>query len=89
MSQTRQARIRPARLSDLDRLYELGKEMERAANCGLGQTAFVPIRDTLKHFRAEVEAHIRLGVCPTGVCPMVAADKAQVAADKVATAVPA
>jgi len=34
-------------LSDLDRLYELGNEMERAANCGLGQTAFVPIRDTL------------------------------------------
>ncbi len=59
-------------LSDLDRLYELGNEMERAANCGLGQTAFVPIRDTLKHFRAEVEAHIRLGVCPSGVCPMVA-----------------
>ena len=25
--------------------------------------------DMLKYFRAEVEAHIRLGVCPTGVCP--------------------
>lgn len=58
-------------LSDLDRLLELGNEMERAAYCGLGQTAFVPIRDTLKHFRAEVEAHIRLGVCPSGVCPML------------------
>lgn len=58
-------------LSDLDRLFDLGNEMERASNCGLGQTAFVPIRDTLKHFRAEVEAHVRLGVCPAGVCPMV------------------
>ena len=40
------------------------------SNCGLGQTAGVPIRDILKYFRAEVEAHIRLKVCPTGVCPM-------------------
>jgi hypothetical protein len=24
----------------------------------------------MKHFRAEVEAHIRLGLCPAGVCPM-------------------
>jgi hypothetical protein len=45
--------------------------MELASNCGLGQTAAVPIRDTLKNFRAEVEAHIRLGVCPAGVCAMV------------------
>jgi NADP-reducing hydrogenase subunit HndC len=58
-------------LSDLDWLLELGNEMERASNCGLGQTAAVPIRDILKHFRAEVEAHIRLGVCPAGVCPMI------------------
>jgi NADP-reducing hydrogenase subunit HndC len=30
----------------------------------------VPIRDILSHFRAEVEAHIKLKVCPTGVCAM-------------------
>jgi NADP-reducing hydrogenase subunit HndC len=30
----------------------------------------VPIQDMLKHFRAEVEAHIRLRLCPTGACPM-------------------
>jgi NADP-reducing hydrogenase subunit HndC len=59
-------------LPDLDRLLELANEMERASNCGLGQTAGVPVRDILRHFRAEVEAHIRLGVCPSGVCPMVA-----------------
>ncbi len=59
-----------AQLSDLDTLLGLAEELEIASNCGLGQTASVPIRDTLKHFRAEVEAHILLGVCPTGVCDM-------------------
>jgi NADP-reducing hydrogenase subunit HndC len=58
------------KLEDLDVLTSLAQEMERAANCGLGQTAGVPIRDMLKHFRTEVEAHIRLGSCPTGVCAM-------------------
>jgi NADH:ubiquinone oxidoreductase subunit F (NADH-binding) len=62
-----------AQLSDLDTLMLLADEMEIASNCGLGQTAAVPIRDTLKYFRAEVEAHIRLGVCPSGVCEMTAA----------------
>lgn len=59
-----------ARLEDLDELLRLGEAMETLSNCGLGQTAAVPTRDILKHFRAEVEAHIRLGVCPSGVCPM-------------------
>jgi NADH:ubiquinone oxidoreductase subunit F (NADH-binding) len=58
-------------LAELDRLLELANEMERTSNCGLGQTAGVPVRDILKHFRAEVEAHIRLGACPNGVCPML------------------
>ncbi|HLF73251.1 MAG TPA: NADH-quinone oxidoreductase subunit NuoF [Anaerolineales bacterium] len=58
------------RLEELDRLLSLAHEMERASNCGLGQTAAVPIRDMLKHFRTEVEAHIHLGSCPTGICEM-------------------
>ena len=58
------------RLEDLDVIIGLAQEMERASNCGLGQTASVPIRDMLKHFRTEVEAHIRLGSCPAGVCAM-------------------
>ncbi len=57
-------------LSDLDELLHLAEGMRDLSNCGLGQTAGVPIFDTLKYFRAEVEAHIRLGLCPTGVCPM-------------------
>jgi NADP-reducing hydrogenase subunit HndC len=59
-----------ASLGDLDTLLELSEKMRQYAHCGLGQTAGVPIRDTLNHFRAEVEAHIRLKVCPTGACPM-------------------
>jgi formate dehydrogenase iron-sulfur subunit len=57
-------------LSDLDELLHLADGMRDLSNCGLGQTSGVPIFDTLKYFRAEVEAHIRLGLCPTGVCPM-------------------
>ncbi len=61
------------KLENLETLAFIAQEMEGASNCGLGQTAGVPIRDTLKYFRAEVEAHIRLGVCPTGVCKMIPA----------------
>ncbi|HAX70199.1 MAG TPA: NADH-quinone oxidoreductase subunit NuoF [Anaerolineae bacterium] len=59
------------KISDLDTLINLAVEMERASNCGLGQTAAVPIRDMLKHFRTEVEAHIQTGTCPTGICEMM------------------
>jgi NADH:ubiquinone oxidoreductase subunit F (NADH-binding) len=59
------------KLEDLDVLAGIAQEMERASNCGLGQTAGVPIRDMLKHFRTEAEAHIRLGSCPEGICEML------------------
>jgi len=58
------------KLSDLDQLLSLAQGMEQISNCGLGQTVATPIRDVLKHFRAEVEAHIKLKVCPTGICSM-------------------
>jgi NADP-reducing hydrogenase subunit HndC len=57
-------------LEDLDQLQHLGELMEQLSNCGLGQTASTAIRDILRHYRAEVEAHVRLRVCPTGVCSM-------------------
>lgn len=57
-------------LADLDTLLELADNMNQLSNCGLGQTAGTPVRDVLKYFRAEVEAHIRLKVCPTGICPV-------------------
>ncbi len=59
-------------LEQLDELLKIGTNMELLSNCGLGQTASVALRDILKHFQAEVEAHVRLGVCPTGVCQMSA-----------------
>ncbi len=57
-------------MADLDDLESISKNMTEMSNCGLGQTAGTPVRDILSHFRAEVEAHIRLKVCPSGVCPM-------------------
>ena len=57
-------------LQDITDLMNLSDNLYQLSNCGLGQTAGAPIRDILNYFRAEVEAHIRLKVCPTGVCPM-------------------
>lgn len=57
-------------LQDLDELLLLSDNLASLSNCGLGQTSGTPIRDLMKYFRAEVEAHIRLKVCPSGVCPM-------------------
>lgn len=57
-------------MKDLDELVSLADNMAVLSNCGLGQASGTPIRDVLKYFRAEVEAHIRLRVCPAGICPM-------------------
>jgi NADP-reducing hydrogenase subunit HndC len=63
------------KMSDLDELQSLIGILDQLSNCGLGQTAVVPIRDMLKHFRATAEAHITLGVCPSGICPMAIIDE--------------
>ncbi len=55
-------------LESLEVIQSLGQEMELLSNCGLGQTASVAVRDILKHFRQEVEAHIVHHTCPAGVC---------------------
>jgi len=57
-----------ASLRTLDQLMDLSANLYDMSNCGLGQTAGTPLKDILTYFRAEVEAHIRLGVCPAGVC---------------------
>lgn len=57
-----------ATLKTLDQLADLSTNLYNLSNCGLGQTAGTPLKDILTYFRAEVEAHIRLGVCPAGVC---------------------
>lgn len=58
------------KLQDLKDLQMLSDQLYQLSNCGLGQTAGSPLKDILAHFRAEVEAHIKLKVCPAGVCPM-------------------
>jgi len=55
---------------DLDDLMNFSKWLYEMSNCGLGQTAGSPLKDILNHFRAEVDAHVTLKVCPAGVCPM-------------------
>lgn len=57
-------------LESLEVIQTLGQEMELLSNCGLGQTASVAVRDILKHFRQEVEAHIVHHTCPAGVCKL-------------------
>lgn len=59
-----------ASLNDLNKLAELSENLYMLSNCGLGQTAGTPLRDILNYFRAEVEAHIRIKICPAGVCKM-------------------
>lgn len=67
-------------LKDLNELLDLSDNLTSLSNCGLGQTAGTPLKDIINHFRAEVEAHIRLKVCPTGVCPMHERQRAAVKA---------
>jgi NADP-reducing hydrogenase subunit HndC len=59
-------------MESLDEMQILGQDMELLSNCGLGQTASVAVRDILKHFRLEVEEHIRDHTCRAGVCKFIA-----------------
>ncbi len=53
---------------DIEKLEELGKMINRASLCGLGQTAPNPVLSTIRYFRDEYEAHINDKACPAGVC---------------------
>jgi NADP-reducing hydrogenase subunit HndC len=55
---------------DLEDLEAINDGLYQLSNCGLGNSASVPLNTILTHYRAEVEAHIRNKVCPTGVCQM-------------------
>ncbi len=54
---------------DIERLIELGQQIQDTALCGLGQTAPNPVLSTIRHFRDEYVAHIRDKRCPAAVCP--------------------
>jgi NADP-reducing hydrogenase subunit HndC len=58
------------KFQDLDDLETIYGGLYQLSNCGLGNTAGVPLNGILTHYRAEVEAHIRNKVCPTGICAM-------------------
>jgi NADH-quinone oxidoreductase subunit F len=55
--------------SDIDKLIELGHQIQDTALCGLGQTAPNPVLSTIRHFREEYIEHIRDHHCRAGVCP--------------------
>ena len=59
--------------AELALLDELCQAMSLASICGLGQIVPAPIQSVLKHFRAEVEAHVLKGQCPSGFCFSAAA----------------
>jgi NADH:ubiquinone oxidoreductase subunit F (NADH-binding)/NADH:ubiquinone oxidoreductase subunit E len=59
--------------ADLALLDELSQAMSLASICGLGQIVPAPIQSVLKHFRAEVDAHVLEGKCPSGICFSAAA----------------
>ncbi|MCX5998960.1 MAG: FAD-dependent oxidoreductase [Chloroflexi bacterium] len=57
-----------ASMEDLAVLQELAEMVGSASLCGLGQTAPNPVLSSLRHFRAEYEAHIIDKKCPAAVC---------------------
>ncbi len=53
---------------DLDLIEEMSQAMSLTSICGLGQIVPAPVQSVLKHFRAEIAAHVRKGQCPSGIC---------------------
>jgi NADH:ubiquinone oxidoreductase subunit F (NADH-binding)/NADH:ubiquinone oxidoreductase subunit E len=58
----------PQYRADLALLDDLSLTMSQTSICGLGQIAPAPIQSVLKHFRAEIDAHVMKGQCPSGIC---------------------
>jgi NADH:ubiquinone oxidoreductase subunit F (NADH-binding)/NADH:ubiquinone oxidoreductase subunit E len=54
--------------ADLAMLDDLSLAMSQTSICGLGQIAPAPIQSVLKHFRAEVDAHVLHAKCVSGIC---------------------
>jgi len=53
-------------------LTQLAQAVRKGSLCGLGKTAPNPVLSTLRHFRAEVEAHVFQKRCPAGRCKALA-----------------
>ncbi len=54
--------------ADLKLVDDLSAAMSQTSICGLGQIVPAPIQSVLKHFRAEVDAHVLKKECPSGIC---------------------
>ena len=55
-------------LKDLKKIEHVGHAMQKAALCGLGQTAPNPVLSTLRYFKDEYLEHIEHKRCPAGKC---------------------
>jgi NADH-quinone oxidoreductase subunit F len=55
-------------MDDIDMLLELADMITATTLCGLGKSAAFPVVSTIKHFRAEYEAHVLEKRCPAKVC---------------------
>ena len=53
---------------DIERLESLGRHIKSSSLCGLGQSAPNPTLSTIRHFRAEFEAHVHDRKCPALEC---------------------
>jgi NADH:ubiquinone oxidoreductase subunit F (NADH-binding)/(2Fe-2S) ferredoxin len=58
---------------DIGLLEEICATLVDASLCQLGASAPNPVMSTIRHFRAEYEAHISEHKCPAGVCKIGAA----------------
>jgi NADH-quinone oxidoreductase subunit F len=57
-----------ATMEDLDALTQLADMITSTSLCGLGQTSPNPVISTLRHYKAEYDAHIIDKHCPAAVC---------------------
>lgn len=55
-------------LEHINMLEELSDTISETALCGLGKSASLPVKSTLKYFRDEYIAHVVDKKCPGGVC---------------------
>jgi ferredoxin len=55
-------------LADIDKLKQIGRAMQKASLCGLGQTAPNPVLSTLRYFEHEYRQHILEKKCAAGSC---------------------
>lgn len=53
---------------DIRKMRLIGKAMQKASLCALGQTAPNPVVSTLQYFESEYMAHIKERRCPAGKC---------------------